>query len=115
MNHLPQLDYPAEAYPRVPLLDREEYDHGPFDSYPERRGKALTQQLLRFDSATGDDRETAPVFQTWLYFGALREIFALDHISKADWMHVDDEGAWVSTEKLNGCIRTWGQHMDSLE
>lgn len=57
----------------------EEYDHGDYHGYPERRGLDA-RKLSKGDLQGSSSAEVANFLQQWLYFGILEEFFKLANI-----------------------------------
>lgn len=122
MDHLPR---PGSATGRrdivVPYVCQEEYDGGEFMTYPSRRGSlphlhtvgVFPGQLLyshQMRLASLSKREIESFYQTWLFFGLIREI--LGSLYVAEDLIYTCEGAnpypkAVSTSKLVLALDTW--------
>ena len=77
MDHLPLPHNPASPPLKVPFVCTEEYDRGPFLTYPQRQGWQILHPkhriLLLHDGAEPCRSEKAAFIQTWIYFGLLNE------------------------------------------
>ncbi|KAL8723901.1 MAG: hypothetical protein Q9181_007091 [Wetmoreana brouardii] len=82
MEHLPlPRDVAAPGPSHVPYVCREDYDGGPFLTYPIRQGKAhvlvaVEELRHRYDPSLIllPVVELEDLIQTWLFFGLLREV-----------------------------------------
>jgi hypothetical protein len=74
MDHLLSPRFPKHDLIEVPYLCTEEYDGGPLETYPERKGW----------STLANPAFTLSFVQTWLYFGSLKTVFG-ELINMAAW------------------------------
>ena len=130
MDHLP---FPRSTAPFVhtivPYLCNEEYDGGPFLTYPRRAGMPTPFQVIGNDDGTwcylsDPDRvclelmpkhELEAFCQTWLFFGLIHEILC-NIYNHEDYVSVRENGRGpvkaLSTSKLNQDLKRW---VDSME
>ncbi|KAJ9604147.1 hypothetical protein H2200_011670 [Cladophialophora chaetospira] len=76
MEHLPRVADPALPPIKVPYLDKREWGDNTYASYPRLRGWDK-ERLLGGDFSQHGPRKTEEFLQTWLYFGMLKEVFAV--------------------------------------
>ena len=122
MDHLP---YPASAQGRerttVPYVCQENYDGGPFMTYPTRTGGVPDLYLTGLFSghftrshetqlASLPKRELESVYQTWLFFGLLHEILGSVYVAEDFIYTCEDQCGYttaVSTSKLKPALEEW--------
>lgn len=118
MDHLSLPNDPVfTEFDVVDFVCQEEYDGGPFLTYPLRKGRAYMVPAKGHVSYLEHERlhptpasELEPFLQTWLFFGLLHEI--LGHLySHEDFVRLDDSNSSsttvVSTSKLLALIDSW--------
>ncbi|KAH8878604.1 HET domain-containing protein [Thozetella sp. PMI_491] len=114
MDHLPVFRHMVEAYSRIPVVSREPYDGLPFAEYHHRRGFNVTR-LYERDYGQHSPDETASFIQTWLFFGALHEIFGFQSpIDMGQFIETDHLGRRLCTRHLESCIATWAAQIEAL-
>ncbi|KAM0501127.1 hypothetical protein D7B24_005548 [Verticillium nonalfalfae] len=114
MDHLPNFKYKSEPYPRVPLLSSQPYDGLEFDGYQTRRGFLLTP-LYNRDFSQKPREETADFLQTWLFYGAIRELLTVDEPPDLSlFIEMDDYGFRASTRHLERLISAWAVKIEAL-
>ena len=133
MEHLPlPSDVAAPGPSAVPYLCKEEYDGGPFLTYPSRRGNLGIPTADKLVAATDfawvlriSLSELEAFLQTWLFFGLLKEILG-DVFDSSQYVIVATEASpqpgiapisssWpsnsskreVNTSKLVPAIKVW--------
>ncbi|KAM0282917.1 hypothetical protein ACHAQH_002727 [Verticillium albo-atrum] len=114
MDHLPNFKYKSEPYPRVPLLSTKPYDGLEFDGYQTRCGFLLTP-LYNRDFSQKPREETADFLQTWLFYGAIREMLTVDEPPDLGlFIEMDDYGFRASTRHLERFISAWAVKIEAL-
>lgn len=114
MDHLPKFGHAVEAYPRVPYLCIEAYDGLPFAEYHIRRGWEV-QRLYNGDFSQHGCDETASFLQTWLFFGAINEIFGFQKpFDTRQFVLEDGEGKRICTSSLHNHFAVWAARMEEL-
>src|ERR1700727_2869826 len=87
MDHIPR-PYNAVGTPiEFPYVGVEEYDKGPFLTYPNRKGFESQDAILQESDTPASQ---AAVLQTWLFFGLLHEFLEEDYTNDMDWTSVND-------------------------
>ncbi|KAF5699216.1 het domain-containing protein [Fusarium mundagurra] len=107
MDHLPQLQNRSGFLVEVPFLedDRFAYDGMGLEGFPERCNVTFTEP---HDLQTC--WESSKVFQSWLFFGTLDEIFKVYNIEilRDDFVSRDGNGyAIITTKCLQDYIAAW--------
>jgi Heterokaryon incompatibility protein (HET) len=117
MDHLPKVQAdPANPPIIVPFLCLQAYDKGDFEGYPSRR--CFDPDIPESQAAGWTDGsgytlyQRTSIFQEWLFFGVLTEVFDTVGVSIA----VDDfiRGASVTTEKLADYVRRFASMVSRL-
>ena len=118
MHHLPRPKHaiPSE-FDRVRYVCQEDYDGGPFWTYPLRMNRAYvlpTADNLQYpiyeQRHPTPTKELEAFFQTWLFFGLLGEIFG-KLFNPSDFMCIVETETGperlLSTSKLLTLTDTW--------
>ena len=120
MDHLPlPKDPTCSGSDRVPYLCQEPYDGGPFLMYPLRTNPQRPYFMSTGNNARSSLYHAARLiptgdleafFQSWLFFGLLKEIFQ-DCYHPADFIRTDKIDAesrkTLSTSKLLSAVDYW--------
>lgn len=119
MGHLSLPNDPVlTEFDIVSFVCQEEYDGGPFLTYPLRKSRAYMVPAIGHLSYLEHERlldptptsELEPFLQTWLFFGLLQEIFG-ELYSHEDFVRRDESisppTTVVSTSKLLAVTDTW--------
>jgi len=106
MDHLPRPRFPKYSPIEVPYLCIEEYDGGPLETYPQRKGW----------SNLANPETTLSYLQTWLFFGLLNTVFG-DKINTTTFTrHVQDPSRKViDTSTLPEITSNWIKAERALE
>lgn len=75
MDHLPLPRNPIHPPVQVPCTATEDYDAGPFETYPDRQGwkdRTIKEWHIIFEERQHD---LSAFLQTWLYFGLMSTLF----------------------------------------
>lgn len=109
MDHL-VLPGNVNTYLRIPYRSVTPYEPGDFHNYPIRR--EWTREHLYLDDTFGQ-RSPAKIedfFQTWLYFGMLREILQTGGLPFRDEDFIEKgESPVVTTKRLPELFVQWKQ------
>lgn len=108
LDHLPHVEDPAYIPVKVPFLGVL-YDGSDFSTYPQSKGWD-TEQLLSgwLGERLGADAES--FLQSWLFFGALSEVFGTVGIEldQEDFVRSDASGnKWITTRARRDYITLW--------
>lgn len=118
MEHLSLPNNPVFVeFDIVNFVCQEEYDGGPFLTYPLRKGRAYMVPAVGHVSYMGHEllhptpaSELEPFLQTWLFFGLLQEILG-ELYNHDDFVRIDESKSSpttvVSTSKLLALVDTW--------
>ncbi|MCJ1343277.1 hypothetical protein MMC31_001470 [Peltigera leucophlebia] len=118
MEHLPlPNDSVGFGNEKIILLSEEEYDGGSFLTYPLRKNQSYMIPLLGDVSQIDTQplhqlplKEVEAFFQTWLFFGLLKEVLRDSYRSEDFVAHAEVNLLAVrvlSTSKLLGLIDSW--------
>ena len=129
MDHLP---FPGSrtsfVHTVVPYVCKEEYDGGPFITYPRRAGISTPFQVVSNDDDSWcylsaparvylesmPKHELEPFCQTWLFFGLIHEILC-SFYNHEDYVSVRDNGGRpvkaLSTSRFNQDLGRWTDSM----
>ena len=121
--HLPKnLSIPGPDY--VPYVCTEDYDGGPFLTYPIRQGKsyileAASEQQYRAVVIPMPTAELEAFVQTWLFFGLLKEILG-DRCSTSQFISISDSPSPAPPRRLNTnllglMVKDWLNHVVSSD
>ncbi|KFY15519.1 hypothetical protein V492_01942 [Pseudogymnoascus sp. VKM F-4246] len=116
MDHLLLPRNPISEPMKVPILSLENYDHGDFNTYPERQGwgtRTVAEWKLIFQTPPP---ELAAFLQRWLYFGLLEFISntKIDIASSFVSQDHNQDYPILTTEKLPIFISKFsGRHFES--
>lgn len=107
-DHLPHVEHPAYPPVKVPFLGMF-YDGSNFSTYPKSKG--WVTELLLWGHLFGKSEADAESFlQSWLFFGALSEVFGTMGIEldQEDFVRSDAQGQmWITTRALRDYITLW--------
>ncbi|KAH9206458.1 hypothetical protein DL95DRAFT_469591 [Leptodontidium sp. 2 PMI_412] len=87
MDHIPRPYNAVGTAIEFPCVRVEEYDKGPFLTYPNRKGFESQDAILQESDTPASQ---AAVLQTWLFFGLLHEFLEEDYTNDKDWTSVND-------------------------
>jgi hypothetical protein len=110
MEHLPPVSDPFEPIV-IPYIGDCEYDRLDFAGYPSRRGWDI-DRLLMGDFQDAPTANAAIFLQTWLFFGLMHEILAVE-IRTADFIRIDVSGKkWLTTKKLPDYLQAFRRQVE---
>ncbi|KAI4140163.1 MAG: hypothetical protein L6R39_005923 [Caloplaca ligustica] len=123
MEHLPlPRDVASPGPSAVPYVCEEEYDGGPFLTYPVRRGMIKTldapsrSQYVDFPRLLPKPTAKLEAFiQTWLFFGLLSEFLGEFFVPSQFVSSLDEAPKVLNTNRLVPLVEGWMERIQSLE
>ncbi|KAF2651550.1 hypothetical protein K491DRAFT_781782 [Lophiostoma macrostomum CBS 122681] len=133
MDHLPIVNRPHRLQLTIPCLcDPHDYDGLGFEGFSRRRGWRLEPQpdptfknpdiidpltasdLSRYDGLQYSDLSAAAFAQSWLFFGLLHEVLALQriHFDPLDYVVDSGQGYFITTTHFAHVFETWTSQVE---
>jgi hypothetical protein len=111
MDHLPQFSTSRQPPIEVPYLSREPYSGHGFLGYLKRKGHDEVD-ISRLDAIFSKE-ELDAFLQTWLFFGALHEIFG-QLLVVDDFIQQTANRLLVTTERFEDYMTLWTENYAAL-
>lgn len=111
MDHLPRFSTSRQPPIEVPYLSREPYSGHSFLGYLKQKGYD-EEDIPRFDAIFSKD-ELDAFLQTWLFFGALHEIFG-QLLVVDDFIKQTANRLLVTTERFEDYMTLWTENYAAL-